>query len=451
MKSEFSMESKYRAEGRHSLPRRRVAMKTSHCDGGDFEMELSLAIQESLKYAKEQEKHLRRADKKGSLLNGVTSDESFSRMAGKMLTASGDQGSGEIKQLKDLLLIHIELIQHQQELLSNKDKEIRTLRAEKDALQCRLDKVERRVSLMKHKEEAVDTQVTKDVVAELAHPAPPDKTKKMHTSKSEPAQKGRKRRGKQGRAQQPAKIKKRSVQSDKESESVTSSDSDDSDAESDSEEQEDEQETEEDTSASDVDVEGPEGEGEGKMVEGGEEESRDPHPHPVLRTDCMYHVTCCVELPPDEPVELVEEKEVHSGEQVETPGWRINVLTNRYQLEGTENITDEAYQKRHQKHEVEEKRRKRWDIQRMREQRVFEKLRGKEEQAARFSQEDKDVKTFLPCIDDLTHVEILDTIPVTAFGQTVPHIEPSEFELPWDTRPSTNLSRKSSGGRGRQK
>lgn len=132
MKSDLSMESKYRSEGRHSLPRRRVATKT-HCENGDFEMELSLAIQESLKYAKEKEGQLKRVHRESALLNGVTSDESLSRMTGKMLSsASNDQGSEELKQLKDLLLIHIELIQHQQELLTSKDKEIGVLRKEKD-------------------------------------------------------------------------------------------------------------------------------------------------------------------------------------------------------------------------------------------------------------------------------------------------------------------------------
>lgn len=43
----------------------------------------------------------------------------------------------------------------------------------------------------------------------------------------------------------------------------------------------------------------------------------------------------------------------------------------------------------------------RWDIQRMREQRVFEKLRGQEESAAQNASDDKsNVHTFLPSIDD---------------------------------------------------
>ena len=46
-------------------------------------------------------------------------------------------------------------------------------------------------------------------------------------------------------------------------------------------------------------------------------------------------------------------------------------------MEGTENIEDETFLRRHQKFELDEKRRKRWDIQRMREQRHCEKLRAR--------------------------------------------------------------------------
>ena len=46
----------------------------------------------------------------------------------------------------------------------------------------------------------------------------------------------------------------------------------------------------------------------------------------------------------------------------------------------TQNLDDEIFAKRHAKPEQEEKRRKRWDMQRMREQRLYEKLQGKKQQ-----------------------------------------------------------------------
>jgi hypothetical protein len=45
-----------------------------------------------------------------------------------------------------------------------------------------------------------------------------------------------------------------------------------------------------------------------------EGEIKDPYPEPVLRTDCLYHVSCCVEIPPED-VDPLEEKEVETGDQ----------------------------------------------------------------------------------------------------------------------------------------
>jgi len=42
------------------------------------------------------------------------------------------------------------------------------------------------------------------------------------------------------------------------------------------------------------------------------------------------------------------------------PTFRIKHVPTGYQLEGTENLTDEAFLKRHQKPEADEKRRKRF-------------------------------------------------------------------------------------------
>ncbi|XP_076461259.1 uncharacterized protein LOC143293853 [Babylonia areolata] len=468
MKSDCTMDSRYRSEGRPSLPRRRVATKTSH-ENGDFEMELSLAIKESLKYAKEKEGQLKGVDKTSPLLNGVKSDESFSRMAGKVLTfaTSSDQGQGsEVQQLKDLLLIHIELIQHQQEQLANKDKEIRILRNEKDTLQCRLQKVEKRFVQLKQKEDLLEAQIanakSSAAAAQEASPVPEQRERNKLVAKVEhPPGRKRRQQYQKGQPKRQRKAQKLAAGVDKASGSVTSEEEDAEESDSGDEEEGDDEDRDEDE-ASDVEGED-ERDGEEtedsmaryhkkkKKVKEEVDENKDPHPEPVLRTDCLYHVSCCVELPPDDVMEVNDEKEVVTGDEVETPGWRINVLTNRYQLEGTENITDEAYQKRHQKHEVEEKRRKRWDIQRMREQKVFEKLRGKEEPSSSPAQMEQSLKTFLPCIEDVTHLEISEHVPIMAFGEAVPHVEPSEFELPWDTGPASSYTRKSHGGRGRQK
>merc|ERR1711972_1249865 len=46
--------------------------------------------------------------------------------------------------------------------------------------------------------------------------------------------------------------------------------------------------------------------------------------------------------------------------EVLTPSWGIHIVQNLYCMEGTENIEDETYLKRHAKHEAAERRRKRW-------------------------------------------------------------------------------------------
>lgn len=51
---------------------------------------------------------------------------------------------------------------------------------------------------------------------------------------------------------------------------------------------------------------------------------------------------------------------------LEVPNWRIKVFTSCYTMEGTENLDDEIFNKRHSKLENDERRRKRWDVQRIR-------------------------------------------------------------------------------------
>ncbi|XP_076467980.1 uncharacterized protein LOC143298854 isoform X2 [Babylonia areolata] len=330
-----------------------------------------------------------------------------------------------------------------------------------DKLLWRLQKVEKRMAQMKQKEDLLEKQIASakhfGKASEVAGTSGlPEKIKAEKLEQTPSRKRKRQQHSKPG---PPSKVKRYTAQSDKPSDSPTLGEEDSGTENSDT--------TEEDDTENEDSVEGKsanniphkellrtdsEEEGESEEVEEKEEEEdRDPHPKPVLRTECLYHVSCCVEQLQEESMDVPEdasEKDVITGDQVETPGWRINVLTNRYQLEGTENITDEAYQKRHQKHELEEKRRKRWDIQRLREQRVFEKLRGKEQAAASSVENCQALKTFLPCIEDLTHIEISESVPVMAFGRPIPPIHASEFELPWDTSPPI---RKSQGRGGRQK
>ena len=155
----------------------------------------------------------------------------------------------------------------------------------------------------------------------------------------------------------------------------------------------------------------------------------------VLRTKDMYHISYYE--PISEHIEIEKKADLVKGAEsqltVEVPQWRIKTYTNQWGLEGTENMEDEIYLKRHGKPEIEEKRRKRWDLQRSREQAAYEKLKEKEKAAEVSKEENTDtVESFYPTLDDITHLEISDKVPVMAFGHGIPKLDTTDFKLPWD-------------------
>ena len=56
-----------------------------------------------------------------------------------------------------------------------------------------------------------------------------------------------------------------------------------------------------------------------------------------------------------------DRESLHNSEEgvVELPGWQPNLLTRLFCLEGTEDLSDDVFNKRHMKPENDEKRRKR--------------------------------------------------------------------------------------------
>lgn len=126
------------------------------------------------------------------------------------------------------------------------------------------------------------------------------------------------------------------------------------------------------------------------------------------------------------------------------PRWRVKVYASCYTMEGTENLDDEVYNKRHNRLETDERRRKRfcgiflsyfvflndffiirWDVQRIREQRVIEKLKQRQERVGSGSRNDEQnepVQSLLPKIEDIKFLEISEELPVSAFGCQIPNI-----------------------------
>lgn len=62
----------------------------------------------------------------------------------------------EVKHLKELLLLHLDLIQQQSEQLVTKDKLLAALKEENETLKLRLERMDRRVSLQKLRGEPSD-------------------------------------------------------------------------------------------------------------------------------------------------------------------------------------------------------------------------------------------------------------------------------------------------------
>ncbi|KAL3207361.1 hypothetical protein MRX96_010154 [Rhipicephalus microplus] len=118
-----------------------------------------------------------------------------------------------------------------------------------------------------------------------------------------------------------------------------------------------------------------------------------------------------------------------AAEAIEVPTWRVNPIASLYSMEGTENLDDEVFRKRHAKLEANEKRRKRWDLQLLREQQHTERLRRRMERRA--EKPSTCPPTFCGDLKQIHFVEVVDEIPVQAFGQPIPELQPREFQLPW--------------------
>lgn len=69
---------------------------------------------------------------------------------------------------------------------------------------------------------------------------------------------------------------------------------------------------------------------------------------------------------PNYTLSLKQFSPAETGSSLEIPNWRVKVYTSCYTMEGTENLDDEIFNKRHLKLENDERRRKRWDVQRIR-------------------------------------------------------------------------------------
>ncbi|KAK4808737.1 hypothetical protein QYF61_023205 [Mycteria americana] len=116
------------------------------------------------------------------------------------------------------------------------------------------------------------------------------------------------------------------------------------------------------------------------------------------------------------------------------PSWRDHVvepLRDPNPSDLLENLDDSVFSKRHAKLELDEKRRKRWDIQRIREQRILQRLQLRMYKRKGIQESEPEVTSFFPEPDDVESLLITPYLPVVAFGRPLPKLTPQNFELPW--------------------
>lgn len=119
---------------------------------------------------------------------------------------------------------------------------------------------------------------------------------------------------------------------------------------------------------------------------------------------------------------------------LEVPRWTVKECTGLYSIEGTEDLSDDTFLKRHARLELDEKKRKKWDVQRIREQRTIERLKRrhcKKEDLENSQKDAEDLGTFYPLAENIKFIQVTEDLPVQAFGEAIPLLNGSDFTLPW--------------------
>ena len=135
--------------------------------------------------------------------------------------------------------------------------------------------------------------------------------------------------------------------------------------------------------------------------------------------------------------DMVEEKGTLDEQiNLEIPRWVIKDVHGLYSIEGTEDMSDEIFLKRHSRFEHDEKKRKKWDVQRIREQRTIERLKRRHCKDELINQKNQEEPiSFYPVSEDIKFVQITENLPVQAFGEIIPQIFMQDFLPPWMNRP----------------
>ncbi|KAF7203558.1 male-specific lethal 1 homolog isoform X1 [Nothobranchius furzeri] len=339
--------------------------------------------------------------------------------------------------LRQILLLQLDLIEQQQQQLQSKDKEIDELKSDKEMLLARIERMERRLQLTRKdpprdkrlfqplepwtpdKEDMWDLDIEESLQPNSATPLPFSRGGKGQKRKSCFGDaKGQKSRGKSAKLSpqkselEPGSPNQRELRSKETPENMFSARS------------------------------GPERD---SLLPCKEEPelSCQMEDLPFMSTTEMY--LCCWNQPPLSPLrETSPKKEEEVASEwtphvvhdmlIVFPSWRenhIEPVEEDSSCNPPEPLDDGAFLKRHAKLELDEKRRKRWDIQRIREQRMFQRLQQRMNRKKVIQEAEPELSSFYPETEDVEAIVVTPFLPVVAFGRPLPKLSQQNFELPW--------------------
>lgn len=296
--------------------------------------------------------------------------------------------------IRQILLLQLELMEQQQKQLHSKNKEIDDLKAEKEMLKARIERMERRLEMVK-----------KDGGESRPSQTPRRKEPETETATSDEAQ--RETEGKDLKKRFPFQDTRMSRTRRGQPKSPLPPS------------------PEEDPAVKEEPQE--------KMGPELQTQSEE-----LLYVDTTEMCHCCCHQPQQS---LWHDSTPVHEDNVVVPSWRENIVKPLGQKEASdipECLDDSVFLKRHSKLELDEKRRKRWDIQRIREQRMFQRLQQRMNKRKMNQESEPEVVSFYPNPEDVESIMVTPFLPVVAFGRPLPNPKQQDFKLPWLNERSTS-------------
>ncbi|XP_062874755.1 male-specific lethal 1-like 1 [Trichomycterus rosablanca] len=333
----------------------------------------------------------------GTSMAGVSLPEHG--LDGSVVKGTGHAAS-QTSCIRQILLLQLELIEQQQQQLDNKNKEIDDLKAEKEMLVARIERMERRLQTIKKGDAEVrPTPRRKNSVEPVSSESTGQSEEQSQTPQQTHFGRGGKNLKRRFLFQDSPVVKSRrgapKTSPPKENQAV----------------KEEFQEKRE-----------PEVRSHSFSVVESEE-------LPYMGTTEMY--LCCWHQPPSSPWQTPSPVE---QDVVTVPSWRessVEPLKDKKPTDILECLDDAVFMKRHSKLELDEKRRKRWDIQRIREQRMFQRLQQRMYKRNLIQESERELLSFYPEAEDVESIMITPFLPVVAFGRPLPNLKQQNFEVPW--------------------